>query len=107
MKSIEIDVLLNQHSDTTAARTDDSRILATPEITVMHENRVCAAFRCGSEKIYRSSDAGNNAVDIGRPFHLQPVWAIISKRRDVEISFEVGVELCALHRVRVRSCTKI
>jgi hypothetical protein len=32
-----------------------------------------------------------------RPFHLQPVWAIISELRDVEVLIKVAVELGSLH----------
>ena len=97
MKRIEIDVVLDQQCDAPLAHADDARLFATPEVTLMHDDRVSTGFDRRAEELDRRGHAGRDALDARPPFHLQPVWAIIAEPRGIQVLVEVGVELDALH----------
>src|SRR6476661_8540285 len=103
VKRKQIEVVLDERSDALAASGNDPHVFASPKITVMDYECVRAGVDGSSDEVCRSRHSRDDALDMRCPFHLQPVWAIISKPHDVQVLVEVGVELCALHQRPVRS----
>src|SRR4051812_40552315 len=93
----QIHVVLQQQAKTSAPRAGNARIFAAPEVAVMHEQSIGAALNCGLNERAGSSDARHDCADFGAPFHLQSVWAIITKTGDFEILIKISLELGALH----------
>ena len=86
-----------QRTQAGAPHAGDAAILAPPEITVMHENRIRLALNRRLDQRLARGDATHHTLHLNASFHLQTVWAIIFHPRGGEQLFEVGLQLCAQH----------
>jgi len=93
----QIEVVLKNQRNATALGASEARRLGFPEITMMHQHGIGARCHRGFQQGQRCRDAADNPADLGAPFHLQAVWAIISKLGDFQKPVQVGVKLIAIH----------
>ena len=80
----EVDVVLDKKRDAPPPDAGQPRVFAAPEVTVMDEKRVGTSGDGLFDQCERRSDAGDDGFNGTAAFHLQPVWAIISKSSDFQ-----------------------
>ena len=73
----QVDVGPQQTGQTAAADANDTRILALPEVAMMHQQRVGPFGHGRVDHVLGCSNGADDAGNHGLAFHLQPVWGII------------------------------
>ena len=93
----QTDVMCHQHSNTAAFHIDQTRIFATPEIPMMYQDRICTEGYCGLQESKRSSYTTDQFAHFTPAFHLESIWAIITKVGDIQKLVQIGFELIQSH----------
>ena len=91
----QVDPRREEQLDAALARADEPRILAAPEVAVVHEQSVGADRGRGLDQRGARGHPGDERGDLGATFHLQPVWAIILDTGGVEELVEMAGQFVA------------
>jgi len=95
----QTDVGLEQTRHALLLQPDQTCILATPEIAVMHDDRIGVRRERGIEQFQAGGHPGHDLRHTGPTFHLQTVWAIILDRCHIEQLIQIARQRGQFHAV--------
>lgn len=93
----QTDVMAQQCRQATLAKASDPAILGFPEPAVVHQYRIGGLRHGGIEQCLAGGDAADDALHLGAPFHLQAIWAIITKARGFKTFVEIIGKIVTSH----------
>ena len=88
----QADVVLEQRCQSLPANTGDAPIFATPEVAVMHHDRIETAGHRAVEQQLACGHPAQHATHFAAAFHLKSVWAIIAEAGYVEKIIQVSLQ---------------
>ena len=93
----QVDLVREQQSKAAPTRTDHPHVVALPEKSMVHQNRIGAGRDCGLDQRQARGHTRDQAQNLSLSFHLHAVWAIIAKARRFEQLVQRFQNLCSSH----------
>src|ERR1035437_7316202 len=93
----QAELMRDEQPDARAARAGEAGVVAFPEVAMVHQDGVSPIGERGLDHIKARRHPAYDAAYLASPYHLQPIWAIITKSGDFQQAVQVTVQFLALH----------
>jgi hypothetical protein len=94
----QADIVPQQVRNAAFLDAGDRRILAAPEIAMMHQHRIRAPGSGRVQQALRSSDTAGDLAHLGSPLHLHAVGAVIAKAVCLQQACDIITQLIEHHK---------
>ncbi|MCY1181413.1 hypothetical protein D9M73_219140 [compost metagenome] len=79
-------IVIQQGLQATLANAGDARVLALPEITMVHQHQIGLGLDGGIQQCLAGGNTTDNTADLRPAFDLQAIWAIILDLRAAQVT---------------------